>query len=475
MPITPLYRKAKLCAFPVYANPPTSSAPAAAAVFGAVPHAPKVGSAPLERVTNNAAEFRPPNPAQVVEIYQEKDAQIAPQNRPKNHPKAPSAPPDFDADFDAQLYREAPDKHSENSTRLRRFALQRHAAKLLPDERVSKCLCHVQPHFTPEVWRKPPTDTDTARVKYARLTRCGSIYNCPVCGAIISQERNGEIKRLISACRDAGHDTYMITLTFPHTRQDSPRDLRQKLADALRWFGSHSRYKSFAKSHGLVGTVRAVEVTHGHANGFHPHVHAIFVFEKQLNYDQSRGLRPFIYNLWRDAAVASGLPAPSREHGVQITQTDWKNELVVNELGDYISKLGGWGMAEELCLSNRKQNSGADGGSSKTGGRSPARLLADSFDGDEEAGRLFVAYAQAFKGYKALTWSSGLKKRFSIGEKADEQVAEESHDSGYMLFSIIPFRIWCQVVKRGARGAVLNAAVSGDLPKFQRVLSVFDG
>jgi hypothetical protein len=44
---------------------------------------------------------------------------------------------------------------------------------------------------------------------------------------------------------------------------------------------------------------------------------------------------------------------------------------------------------------------------------------------DKEAGRLFVEFAEAFKGKRQLTWSPGLKRRFGIGEvKASAYVSK---------------------------------------------------
>lgn len=425
------------------------------APLAASSRAPKGAKKPLEYITKSTVQNEPKKPAQTFEKKEKTPPRLAPQKSPENG-----------ADIDGQFFRDTP-PDSAHAPIFRRFHLLKTAATLLPDERVSKCLAYLRPDAAGvEVL----ANTAEKRAKYAQLTRCGSVYMCPVCGSKIAQERNREVKLLLQGCRHYGYFVYMVTLTIPHSRNDDPLDLRSRLSAATSTVFGSKAWRAWCKSLGFLGMVRAVEVTHSEANGFHPHIHALMIFETPT-YDQARNMRRFIYDQWAAAAVKHGFDRPSYAHGVNITRTDWDRGCVVNEfgdesfeLGDYISKLGGWGDAEELTLSNRKK--------AKKGGRSPAQLLSDAANGDERAGYLFQQYAKAFKGFRVLVWSRFLKKTFHIQEQTDQEIADKSVDSGYSLLTTIPLSKWYLVLRSNSRGYLLSIASKGDIAKFNGALSL---
>jgi hypothetical protein len=60
---------------------------------------------------------------------------------------------------------------------------------------------------------------------------------------------------------------------------------------------------------GLVGYVRATEVTHGRS-GWHPHLHVLLMTDRVLTLDELRELHQFVRERWirRVVALGSGLP-----------------------------------------------------------------------------------------------------------------------------------------------------------------------
>ena len=50
-------------------------------------------------------------------------------------------------------------------------------------------------------------------------------------------------------------------------------------------------------------------------------------------------------------------------------------------------------------------------------------VLADK--NDKQAAALFAEFAKAFKGKRSLSWSNGLKAKFNLVEKDDEELAAE--------------------------------------------------
>lgn len=78
-------------------------------------------------------------------------------------------------------------------------------------------------------------------------------------------------------------------------------------------------------------------------------------------------------------------------------------------------------------------------------------------DTDKQAGALFIEFATVFKGKRQLFWSKGLKARFKIGEKNDEELAAEQDDHAVLL-GTITLEQWRAVLKNHARATVLQLA-----------------
>ena len=53
-------------------------------------------------------------------------------------------------------------------------------------------------------------------------------------------------------------------------------------------------------------------------------------------------------------------------------------------------------------------------------------LKMSMLEGGEQFGKLFQEFAICFKGSRQLDWSRGLKAMFSIDNKTDEELAEET-------------------------------------------------
>jgi hypothetical protein len=125
-------------------------------------------------------------------------------------------------------------------------------------------------------------------------------------------------------------------------------------------------------------------------------------------------MRAELFERWRDVCVKQGLAAPSEEHGVDVRPSKYA--------GAYLAK---WGSASELTAATKKQ--------AKEGRYNPFALLREYGERKvadwKDQGARFVEFAEAFKGRNQLVWSEGLKARFGIEEKSDEELAEASDDA----------------------------------------------
>jgi hypothetical protein len=112
----------------------------------------------------------------------------------------------------------------------------------------------------------------------------------------------------------------------------------------------------------------------------------------------------------------------------------------------------------------------------KAGGESPFDLLravmADRQD--KQAWALFKEFAACFKGKQQLSWSRGLKARFMVDEKTDEELSQEKDDRATLL-GLLTVDQWRDVLKLHLRGPLLEIAAKGGWEAVQRLLYFIEG
>jgi hypothetical protein len=228
----------------------------------------------------------------------------------------------------------------------------------------------------------------------------------------IAAKRADEIKRAIDLHKSMGGATFMLTLTLPHDAGDRLKPMRRQVARAWRYVQTGAPWKRIKDRIGFVGSIRALEVTAG-VNGWHPHLH-ILLFTETALVDQLRDeFIDFVYRRWSDAITRPNADsgkvyrAPDRKHGVTLTES---------HRDDYLAKLG---LADEVTRSHTKRGR-------RPGHRTPLQILADISDAKTRQARdvaLWREYAAEMHGARQLTWSRGLRSRFSIADVPDEQLA----------------------------------------------------
>ena len=287
---------------------------------------------------------------------------------------------------------------------------------------------------------------------YGNLMVCGMVWTCPPCASRISERRREEIETAVERhIEETGGKVFMITLTFPHGSEDDLKKMLKRLRKTLTRFKGSRRMGKLKRFLEVIGTIRALEVTWGALNGWHPHVHEIWLLGPEFDEEDLEGLQEELLLLWRRACKNSGFSEPDAYHGVDIT--------VGKDLAGYMAK---WGMGAELTKANIKQG--------KEGRYTPWDLLRwyDEM-GDEQAAKLFREYARAFHGARQLVWSRGLKRRYRIGLYNDEQLAREPETEAVIIVRI-PRADWYRVCRDRGRGTVLVLAEKGGVPAVLRYL-----
>jgi len=328
-----------------------------------------------------------------------------------------------------------------------RYILQSVARRLLPTSITAKCMRVKRTKALVEVW----LSTEHKKAFYVGLVTCGSVWRCPVCSAKIAARRRLELIDAMDAHKAVGGCVNMLTLTCPHQWGDDLVDLLTKQAKALNYFHMDREVKAVLAEMGTIGQVRALETTHGRLspqnNGWHPHYH-ILLFQG-VNVDlgrfddaQMRDWQVRLYLRWANACKLAGLGEPSFEHGLKLDDGSRAEK--------YMTK---WGLEDEMTKGHTKK---------ALHGETPFDFLRAYLvdKNDKQAAALFIEFANTFKCKRQLVWSKGLKKRFGIGDKTDDQIADEKVDPSHLLSKLTDDQ-WRDVLAVEGREVVLSIAPSG--------------
>lgn len=316
--------------------------------------------------------------------------------------------------------------------RAERYACQSVARKALPKERVSMCLRLPNNRSNVQVWKHLKTNKSF----YNGLLVCGSVWNCPVCAAKISERRKSELKQAFDLHKVNGGKIAMLTTTFSHKRNDRLIDTMKKFSAATLKFRSGKKYQKIREKMGLIGTIRDFEITYSDRNGFHPHTHFAMFYTNDVDLEE---IEKELFELWRKACEKYGLTA------LQGIGLDLQGGESANE---YLSKHGTWSLEQELAKSHIKKG--------KLESLTPFDFLRKYIETENERYiALFQEYAVALKGKTQLYWSRGLKKHFCIGDKSDEQLAKEKTEDADLL-GLLTYDQWKIILKKDRRSRFLD-------------------
>jgi hypothetical protein len=310
-----------------------------------------------------------------------------------------------------------------------------------------------------QVWKSKAHHTTS----YGGLQTCGSVWACPVCAAKIAERRRVELLDAMEMHKAQGGVVSLLTLTTPHQRGDNLAALLEQQGKALQGFLRDRQVKEVFSEMGLIGQVRNLEVTHGRRsdrnNGWHPHFHILQFHQVEGREADRKDWTARLYLRWVVYCEKAGLGTPSFRHGIKLDDG--------SRAAHYVAK-GMWGLEDEMTKGHTKKG--------KAGGETPFDLLrAYRADGqDAQAAALFREFAECFRGKRQLSWSNGLKARFYVDEKSDEQLSEELEDNAVLLGQITVNQ-WRDVLKVDGRGTVLEIAAQSGWEAVTRYLSIIDG
>lgn len=336
---------------------------------------------------------------------------------------------------------------SEVSPVILRFALQKAAKELIPQERIKICLRYHQPDKTTVAVVR---QNDAKRAHFTGLMVCGSIWHCPVCAARISEHRRDELARAVNRWTGG---LFMVTYTASHHLHTPLAEILNTVTDGVRSFKSGEKFQDIKDAFGWNGSVKGLEVTYGQ-NGWHPHCHELVFTTNPLSEDRLDVLENELKGHWVKILGRKGYVA-STVHGLVVSDDKY-------DIARYVAKFGHepkmskeqwknqWSLVHEVTKAVTKK--------AKDGGRTPTQLLVDYITGDDEAGEAWREYAMCFKGKKQLTWSNGLRSLLKIGvEKSDSEIAEKIPEN-VTVYATFSLDQWKQILRHDLRGEILHRA-----------------
>tara|TARA_R110002110_G_scaffold1531_9_gene6861 strand:- start:8547 stop:9779 length:1233 start_codon:yes stop_codon:yes gene_type:complete len=359
----------------------------------------------------------------------------------------------------------------EGETRAARYAMRTRAGGLLDADaglsdgqevgRVSRCGVK-RNSASVEVWVSPE-----GGAHFRGVETCGSIWRCAVCASKIAHRRSLEVTELCDAHMEAGGGLYMATLTLRHRSFDGAVGLRHMVTKAWEKTQQGNAWVSLKADLGIIGTVRALEVTHG-GNGWHPHLHVLFFAGKKLTDARLAALTDRLWARWESAVVRVG--------GSCSREAFHMREASTGKAGaQYVAK---WGAGQEI----------AKGAHKDAAGRSVWNLV-EASEHDPDAGRLFVEYAKAFKGARHLTYARGLREWYGLRDaKEDDELALEGYEDGEIIdkatgeiitrqtgrIAVFDKGTWSRIIKKKIMPDILTAAINGGTDAVERLLNAND-
>ncbi|MGW3297638.1 protein rep [Streptomyces xiamenensis] len=348
----------------------------------------------------------------------------------------------------------------DTEARDRRFTLREDLRKLSRLARLQKCGAAVLQGGVVPVIRN-------GRAGFRGVVTCGSVHVCPCCGSSIRAARQEELDAVGVAweCQSCG--LAMMTLTMRHfLRQLLAVLVEQQRAAWKLAFGQNAgrAWRDAKKKYGIRGFVRAWEVTHGEANGWHAHYHVLLFLDRPWTREQRSEVEAIAYTAWSEALEKVGAYLPSEAHGVRIDAPD-RGEA--GKMARYLMKnqdgKAAWGAAAELTRQDIKQG--------QNGHRTPFQIGAAAVaeDADQRDVELWLEFEAAATGIRSLYWSNGLRKYLAdmgikLDKRNDDQVAADEHGhQDAQRIALIPAETWYRhiVHVKGRALALLKAAEKG--------------
>lgn len=187
-----------------------------------------------------------------------------------------------------------------------------------------------------------------ARAGVAGMVTCGQ-RTCTVCGPKIGAKWATQIADTLREHRDTvyspdlvpyglgGGHAVMVTLTMAHSLRSVLVFLLATLMYAWSKVTTGAGYVRDAQEFGIVGWIRALEIPWSRRNGFHPHLHILFLTSEPMSADRAWEFGWRLFGRWEAALNRRGARVLA-EYGLDVRLCDL-DDTSTGALGDYLTKV----------------------------------------------------------------------------------------------------------------------------------------
>ena len=260
---------------------------------------------------------------------------------------------------------------------------------------------------------------------YQGLVTCQNFWLCPFCSAKRAEQRREEVNGALAVARQDGKQIVLLTFTMQHRRGEQLAELLEVLQSAYSGMRQSPQFRKIQ----FCGLARALELTWGEANGWHPHFHVVAILDAESPEAALEAVEP-LRAVWVDRLQRRG------RDGAEDRAFDARGGSAA---GDYITK---WGVAEELTLSGVKE--------AKNGGLSQWDFL-DRAAQEPRFAEIWWEFAQATRGKRLLQMNEDFKQ---LASRFEEVAGEPEVEPEFVM----DFEDWSAVKDRQVK--MLEAAES---------------
>jgi len=346
---------------------------------------------------------------------------------------------------------------------LDKFMLQAAARELSDNPHLNACLRAVVPladHV--EILKHHKT----GQVYYYNLVTCKLVWLCPICAARISERRSQVILSALDKSTEMhlpdafGGDVLvkvpryglsMATFTIGHKRHQRLSKSLEILRDSYHAVWSGRKAAQFNAAYGIVGSIRALEVTYSRDNGWHPHIHVLLIHTDQTAQETADEIYRALTPRWL---------AEVEKHGGYATAERGVNCVVGDRtLAQYINKSGQKIQRTRIKPHITTEVTKAPAKKAHADSLTIWELLAAYVTGDIAAGGLWIEAQSNLRGVKQLLTSRTLQSVLAIENGLDDEIAGqvEKQEADTLLASLT-IDEWRVVCRLGLRGVLLKTA-----------------
>lgn len=319
--------------------------------------------------------------------------------------------------------------------------------------------------------------TNGRRARFVGQSSCKNTWACPVCSAYMMSKYATEISAAIDMMRKEGNMAFMVTLTVPHLKFMSCREVTEILYKTYSYFRRTAKQKRYEKK--ADGTVRSdkgtasaqffraldieyfvsvCEYTWGE-HGWHPHFH-ILLWTKKENRDKILEWQEKLNEFWLHTAKRITL----EETGKMFTAD--RAEKIINYLYDHCQKdagvfisndngvvresltseyIAGWGADKEMTGNVQKK-------ASHKGHLTPYQILERSYYGDKKMSQLYIEFCLQVTRkpvHHRVCWSkNGFKPKilqYIQCQKAQEFLKKKDVESTWQVVCYFTYDEWSKI------------------------------